>query len=288
MSFASLQSSSASAEAISLAAQCPSLVSKVLESSELSVASYPLSVRTFVDCLQSERKVVSKLLLTCFEVFTDTSPASAVARATGGVFGHQFNLATILLPGGHSTHVRVDYYAAPPHGADSRLVVSLSDSHAALAAGGHLLSRVAAPSASVCASPPTLSALASLLAIADKRLAVRPYSVLGYNCFWMTDMLYNTLARRYAEHWLAVGGLTPDAPLRRFLRGEAGALQTAIACATPDETARRWAQLAGNVVRGIQVVLTQHSGPGRFVMHDAEVAEWAREWNKAEKAAASK
>lgn len=286
MSFASLQSSSASAEAISLAAQCSGLVSKVLESSELSTASYPLSVRTFVDCLQTERKIASELLLTCFEVFTDISPASAVARATGGVFGHQFNLATILLPGGKSTHVRVDYYAAPPHGAHSRLVVSLNDKHDTLAAGAHLLARVAAPSAS--ASPPTLGALTSLLDIADKRLAVRPYSVFGYNCFWMTDMLFYTLARRYAAHWLAAGHLTPDAPLRQFLRGKVGALQTAIACATPNEAARWWGQLAGNVVRGIQVVLTQNSGPGRFVMHDAEVAEWGREWDEAEKAAASK
>lgn len=288
MSFASLQSASASAEAISLAAQCSGLISKVLESSELSTASYPLSVRTFVDCLQTERKAASELLLTFFEVFTDISPASAVARATGGVFGHQFNLASILLPGGKSTHIRVDYYAAPPHGATSRLVVSLSDKHDELAAGGRLLSRVAARSPSVSASPPTLGALTSLLDIADKHLAVRPYSVLGYNCFWMTDMLFYTLARRYAAHWLATGHLTPDAPLRQYLRGEVGALQTAIACATPNEAARWWGQLAGNVVRGIQVVLTQNSGPGRFVMHDAEVAEWGREWDEVEKAAASK
>lgn len=104
----------------------------------------------------------------------------------------------------------------------------------------------------------------------------------------MTDMLFYTLARRYAAHWLAAGHLTPDPPLRRFLRGEVGALQTAIACATPNEAARCWGQLAGTVVRGIQVVLTQNSWPGRFVMHDAEVAEWGREWDEAEKAAASK
>lgn len=34
------------------------------------------------------------------------------------------------------------------------------------------------------------------------------------------------------------------------------------------------------------MALMQDSGPGRFVMHDAEVAELAREWDEAEKAAA--
>ncbi len=66
---------------------------------------------------------------------------------------------------------------------------------------------------------------------------------------------------------LAAGRLTLDAPLRRFLRGELGALQTAVSCTTPNEAARWWGQPAGNVVRVIQVVLTQNSGPGRFVMH---------------------
>ncbi|KAI0366142.1 hypothetical protein BV20DRAFT_1038516 [Pilatotrama ljubarskyi] len=270
MSLPSLESSSpASSQAISLASQSAALVSDVLEFSGLSTASFPISFRKFVECIRP-RPQPGTFPVSCFEIYKDTSASSSVRQATMGILGHQFNVATVLLLSGRKTHIRADYWAEVPPGASSRLVLIYNDDHAALTKDAHLISREK--------SGPTLESLAALFDVADKRLGSKPYGVFGRNCFWMTDMLFYTMAWKYSAHWLA-GALTPEAPLKRYLRGEVGALEAAIACATPSEAARWWARWSGNAVRGIQVFFTQN-GPDRFMMHDDEVADWIRAWDE--------
>ncbi|KAH9856677.1 hypothetical protein C2E23DRAFT_940105 [Lenzites betulinus] len=232
----------------------------------------------FAECLRAQSSAAN-LLITCCELFKDTAPDSAVVRATMGILGHQYNVATVTLPDGRQTHIRADYYAVPPPGCSSRLLVACNDNHDELTRGGHLISRIAAPPRpDTGTGAPTLQGLGALFDVAHTRLGDRPYDLFGRNCFWMTDMLFYTVARRYARYWLA-GAPTPEEPLRRYLRGEAGALGTAVACATPDEAARFWATLGGNVVRGIQVFFSGgHEKSDRFMMHDQEVTEWIEEW----------
>ncbi|KAI0822560.1 hypothetical protein BC628DRAFT_1412271 [Trametes gibbosa] len=286
----SLSSNSSSSpkwlKAITLASQSCALIKDALELSELSIASFPLPFVKFAECLRAQPDA-TKILITCCELFKDTSPDSAVVRATMGALGHQFNVATVTLPDGRQTHIRADYYAEPPPGCSSRLVVACNDNHGELTKHGHLISRIAAPTTlrdRECPPDraPTLRDLGLLLDIAHTRLGNRPYDLLGRNCFWMTDMLFYTFARRHAAYWRA-GTQTPEAPLQRYLREEAGVLETAIACATPDQFARF---IAGEAERerGARDTGLLHAGGGdqldRFMMHDQEVAEWIKEWER--------
>ncbi|KAI0645496.1 hypothetical protein C8Q79DRAFT_696556 [Trametes meyenii] len=272
MSFNSLSSSSAaSVQAITLASQASALVSDALEFSRLSTASYPTSFETFAESilLQPRAKVFP---IICIETFKDTSPDSLVIQATGGLLGHQYTVATVLLPDGRTSHIRADYYAT------TRLGIMLADDHGALTKGGHLISRLALPRTCSARNGPTLDALAALLRVAHLRLGNRAYDIFGRNCFWMTDLLFYCLARKFSAAWLT-GTATPEEPLRRYLRGEMGVLEAAISSATPDPAARWWAQISGNAVRGIQAFFTQNH-PDRFLMHDDEVKEWINAWDK--------
>ncbi|KAI0351726.1 hypothetical protein OH77DRAFT_1429300 [Trametes cingulata] len=214
----------ASLQAASRASQSSALVSDVLEFSGLSSESFPLSFRPFVNCVR-QLSGAGNLLVSCFEIYKDTSPSSAVVKATMGVLGHQFNVATVLLPSGRKTHIRADFWAEPPRCASSRLALVFNDDHAALTTDGHLISRIGDPIAPQPAQEergPTLESLACLFGVADKRLGSTPYDLFGRNYFWMTDMLFYAMARRYSAHCLA-GTRTPEAPLSEYLRGRAGA-----------------------------------------------------------------
>lgn len=289
---ASLLASSASAsssDAATLASQSCALISDVLESSKLNTASYPLSTAKFARYLR-EQHIAPSLPLKCVETFKDTSPTSAVVQATQGVLGHQFTVITVLLPRKRETHIKVDYWATPPSGSDSQLVVRLSDDHDSLTPHCTRISCISAPPPSAgsipCGAAPTLATLAELLIIAHGRLAVRQYHVLGYNCMWMTDMLFYTLASRHAAHWLT-GSQTPEAPIKRYLRSRSGAFDTAIACAAPDEATQWWLALVGKAVRAIEVAVTHECGEGRYVMHDTEVSSWVEELDRGMEKASS-
>ncbi|KAI9000658.1 hypothetical protein BD414DRAFT_532503 [Trametes punicea] len=281
MSFASSSSSSsASLQAASLAAQSSALVSDVLEFSTLSTASYPVAFAKFAEAISSQPLSWRSLPIIAFETIKDTSPLSATVRSTLGLFGHQYNIATVLLPDGRQTHLRADFFAVPPLGSSSRLGILIADDYDALTKDGQRLSRVAARSPATTCDGPTLDTLAALFSVADAQLGSRPYDVFGRNCFWMTDSLFYSVAKRFAAHWLAPSAeLAPREPLERFLRGECGPLETAIACGTPDEAARFWAGVAGTVVRGIQMFFNP-SGPHQFKSHRSELEEWIAAWNR--------
>ncbi|EIW57208.1 uncharacterized protein TRAVEDRAFT_48255 [Trametes versicolor FP-101664 SS1] len=200
MSYASSSSAgspSATSLIITLYSQFCALISEVLEFSKLSIATYPLPMNEWIECLQ--RQPLSRaLFLIRFEVYMDTAPSSTVVRITGGRLGHQYNVFTIGLPDGRRTHIRVDYRDAPiALESSSRLDVSLSDLHASLTKDSRLISRIAAPTqAAAEEAGPSLAALTSLFTVAYEHHIPRPYSVVGYNCFWMTDMLFYATARR--------------------------------------------------------------------------------------------
>lgn len=280
---ASFSSSSnpAVSTALSLAAQSSVLVSDVLEFSMLNTASFPVSFRQLAETILTQPSVNRSLAVIAFETLKDTSPLSATVRATLGMMGHQFNIATVLMPDGRKTHIRADYYALPPPGCSSRLSILMDDDYGRLTKDSQLLSRVAVP-----ADPrekrgaPTLGVLASLLKVADNRLGSFAYGLFGRNCFWMTDLLFYSVARRFSSTWLAEGvEVYPRGPLERFLRGGCGVLETAVACGTPDEAARFWARSVGTAIRGIQAFFTRDAAD-RFVMHDQELEEWVKEWDK--------
>ncbi|OJT10750.1 hypothetical protein TRAPUB_12733 [Trametes pubescens] len=245
-------SSTSSPKDISLAFQSSRLISDAVESSGPSTASSsvrrglpgPLSMTKFVNFMRADPASAS-LLLISLELCKDTSTPSSVRDATAGVFNHEFNLVD---------GKRVSHIEARP-------------------------SKVGSSSSNA----PSLSGLLSLFAIANKRASLQPYEVLGRNCYWMGDMLFYTLAKRYTVHWLS-GTLTPDEPLRRYLLGKDGILGTAILCAQPNGSpAVQWFTfVAVFVVRGIQTVLTQNE-PGKFVMHDEEAIKWNKEWEEKEK-----
>ncbi len=262
---------------ITLASRSCALISEVFAFSELSAVTYPLPMDKWIECLQ--RQPISKaLFLISFDIYMDTASSSVVVRATAGVLGHQYNVFTIGLPDGRKTHIRVDYRDTPiVLGSETRLDVSLSDDHAALTKDSRLISRIVAPTrAAAEKSGPSLAALTSLFTVAYKRHIPRPYSVTGYNCFWMTDMLFYAIARRYEALWIA-GRHKPDEPLRRYLRREAGVLDTAVSCATEKEGARRFAMWTGSTWRRIQVWATQNRDD-RVMMHDDEVTLWITKW----------
>lgn len=272
--------STSSPDAVTRASQSCALISEVLDPSKLNTASYPLSTAKFARYLR-EQRIAPSLPLKCVETYKDTSPASAVGQATQGVLGHQFIIITILLPRARETHVKVDYWAMPPSGSDSQLVVRLSDDHYSLTHRCTRISCISAPLPSPAPSTgaaPTLATLAELLIVAHGRLAVRQYHILGYNCMWMTDMLFYTLALRHAEHWLT-GSQTPEAPIKRYLRSKTGAFDTAVACLAPDEATQWWVALAGKAVRAVEVAVTHGCGEGRYMMHDTEVFSWVGELN---------
>ncbi|OSC97738.1 hypothetical protein PYCCODRAFT_1114086 [Trametes coccinea BRFM310] len=266
---------------MSLAAQSSALVSDVLEFSALCTASYPIPFTTFTDCVFSMPLVQRGLAIIAFETLKDTSPLSATVRATFGLLGHQYNLVTVLLPDGRKTHIRADYYAVPPPGSSSRLSLLIDDDYGRLTRNSQLLSRLATPG-----TPGnffTLGGLAWLLHTAGQQMRGRPYDVFGRNCFWMTDSLFYSVAKRFAASWLKpTAELTPRGPLERFLRGGCGVVEVAVACRTPDEAARFWARSVANVVRGIQM-LFHTGGAHAFKGHDQELDEWIANWKRAEK-----
>ncbi|KAI0661814.1 hypothetical protein C8Q70DRAFT_1052122 [Cubamyces menziesii] len=267
--------------ALSLAAQSSALVSDVLEFSMMNTASFPISFRQLAETILAQPLVNRSLPVIAFETLKDTSPLSATVRATLGLMGHQFNIATVLMPNGKKTHIRADYYAVPAPGCSSRLSILLDDDYGRLTTDSQVLSRVAVP-----ADPKqkrdalTLDTLASLLKVADNRLGSSPYDVFGRNCFWLTDLLFYSVARRFSPAWLAEGAeLAPRGPLERFLRGGCGVLETAVACGTPDEAARFWARSVGTAIRGIQAFFTRDASD-RLMMHDQELDVWIEEWKK--------
>ncbi|KAI0331825.1 hypothetical protein GY45DRAFT_1210571, partial [Cubamyces sp. BRFM 1775] len=194
----SSSSSPAVSTALSVAAQSSVLVSDVLEFSALNTASFPVSFRQLAETILAQPLVNRSLAVIAFETLKDTSPLSATVRATLGMMGHQFNIATVLMPDGRKTHIRADYYAVPPLGCSSRLSILMDDNYGRLTKDSQLLSRVAVPQAAGSKEnrgAPTLGMLASLLQVADNRLGSSAYDLLGRNCFWMTDLLFYSVAR---------------------------------------------------------------------------------------------
>ncbi|KAI0660916.1 hypothetical protein C8Q70DRAFT_752164 [Cubamyces menziesii] len=275
MGFASLSSSSNPkfSKALSLAGQTSVLVSDVLEFSALNTASFPVSSRQFVETIQSQPLANRDLPVIAFETLQDTSSSSATVRATQGLLGHQFNIATVLMPDRRKTHIRTDYYAVPPAGCPSRLAVLIGDDYRGLTKDSKLLSRVAVPADPVkYRDAPTIDMLASLLNVADTRLKRVAYDLFGRNCLWMSDLLFYSVVRQYRSAWLAEGAeLVPREPLERYMRGRCGIRETAAACGTLNNAVSFWAQLAAAVIRYIAI---SQDAP------DKELAEWVEAWDQ--------
>ncbi|KAI0760950.1 hypothetical protein BD413DRAFT_593179 [Trametes elegans] len=91
----------------------------------------------------------------------------------------------------------------------------------------------------------------------------------------MCDLLFYSVARRRTPpaRWLA----DPPAPLGRFLRGEAGVREAALAASAPHEPVRRWVEAVGDAVRVLWVAIGWAEREGGM-MPDDEVAVVVREW----------
>ncbi|CDO74516.1 hypothetical protein BN946_scf184979.g71 [Trametes cinnabarina] len=275
---ASSHFSSSSLAAISLAAQSAALVSDALDFCALSTASYPVSMETFTDCIFAQPLVKRALSIVAFETLKDISPLSATVRATLGLLGHQYNLATILLDDGRKTHIRVDYFAIPLPNTSSRLSLHIDDDYKRLTRDSKLLSRLA--TTGLAPTFLTLGGLSALFRVAQQKAAHCPYDVFSRNCFWMTDSLFYSVAKRDTRVWLAPGmELTPRGPLERFLRGEDGVVDAAVACGTPNEAARFWARSTAHVVRSIHMFFNR-GGAHQSRGHDQELDEWIAQWKR--------
>ncbi|OJT15000.1 hypothetical protein TRAPUB_8443 [Trametes pubescens] len=272
------------------AAQRSALIQDVLRDPALSRAHYPISFATFAAACQRLQPTAATIPVTCVEIYKMTWSSNALVQATTGFLGHQYIVATVLLPDGRSTYIKADFLAED-HPCGSKLILTFDDDRDALTADSYSLSRMVSPNPwtpgeqgenGAKPSGPSLADLATLFGVADARLGTRPYRVLSRNCLWMTDTLFYTLAQRYATHWLA-GELTPNVPLRLYLLGAAGALETAIACTLAGDAARRCTWCAAYVVRWVHVQGTWgKAGADRYLMHDEEIADWMREWDECE------
>ncbi|KAI0635573.1 hypothetical protein C8Q77DRAFT_578195 [Trametes polyzona] len=252
--------------------QCSALISEVI-----NTLSGPISVGSFARACRALPPRLQAIPVVSIGIYKKTWSTNWLVQTTTGFLGHQYVVATVRLPSGRETHIKADYH---PYTA-SKFVLSFYDDPIA-PDGDKPLSRLAAPSA---ASPldadvdvPTLGSLASLFAVAQSHVGSRPYRVLGRNCLWMSDALFYTVARRYAPYWLR-GAPSPDGLLRRYLRGDAGVLETAVACTLPYPAARLCAWWAAYAVRWAHVRYTAgRSGADRYAMHDQEVVNWIWEW----------
>lgn len=270
------------------AAQRSALIQDGIMDQELSHARYPISFATFAAACQRLQPTAATIRVTCVEIYKMTWSSCALVQTTTGFLGHQYIVATARLPDGRSTYIKADYLTED-HPCGSKLILTFNDNRNALTADSYTLSRMVSPDSWAAGercgteaepSAPSLADLASLLGVASARLGTRPYRVLSRNCLWMADTLFYALARRYATHWLA-GDLTPTAPLRLYLLGEAGVLETAIACTLSGEAAWRYARWAAYAVRWVHVQSNWgEAGAGRYMMHDEEVADWVREWDE--------
>lgn len=269
------------------AAQHSALIQDVLRDPELSRARFPISFATFAAACQRLQPAAVTIPVTCVEIYKTTWSSNALVQTTTGFLGHQYIVATVLLPDGRCTYIKADYLTED-HPCGSKLILTFNDDRNALTEDSYILSRMVSPDpwalgeqggAGAHPSGPSLADLASLFSVADARLGTRPYRVLSRNCLWMTDTLFYALARRYATHWLA-GDLTPNAPLRLYL-GAAGVLETAIACTLAGGAARRCAWWTAYTVRWVHVQSTWgKAGADRYMMHDEEVADWVSEWGE--------
>ncbi|EJF55665.1 hypothetical protein DICSQDRAFT_164197 [Dichomitus squalens LYAD-421 SS1] len=112
---------------------------------------------------------------------------------------------------------------------------------------------------------PSLDALAQLLDIIQQR--VGRYDVHGRNCLWLADLVLFGSALKFSKHWLAEGRISPDQPIRQYLRGEIDVLAATTQCFLPPGLP--W--WLGNVYAALGKTF------GAFNMHD-EVANVVREW----------
>ncbi|KAI0661813.1 hypothetical protein C8Q70DRAFT_1052121 [Cubamyces menziesii] len=269
---------------LSRVCQSTALVQEVLSYSELNYASYPVAFNTFAGCVRMQPASLRTIQVIAFETFKETYPSTVTVRRTFGLYGHQYNVATVLLPDGRRTYIKINYYVKPPPGCTSLLIVTLSDDYSDFTRHTVLLSRVAAnPSQDQAMAPCglTLATLASLFEVACAQLGPHPYDLFGRNCFWMADLLFYSVAKRFGARWLDGGELTPRLPLERFLREECGIVETAIACAVPSRygLVRVALWVFAVVVRAL-LVWYYGNGPGRFLMQDDELAEWVEMWLK--------
>ncbi|KAH9856678.1 hypothetical protein C2E23DRAFT_808568 [Lenzites betulinus] len=269
------------------ASQSSALARDALAPSELVALSYPISYLTFSQIIANEPKAAT-IPVSCVEIYKLRWSTIPIVQATTGFLGHQYVIATVTLADGRNTYIKADYLVEDHPCASSRLIITFNDDHNALTRDTHLISRIVSPLECYQAfRGPSLAAFATLLGIADTRLGTRPYRVLGRNCLWMSDILFYTLARRYADHWLA-GNPTPAAPLRRYLRGQAGALETAVACTLTRRTARSCGWWTAYVLRWAHVLCTAtQTGADRYLMYDDEIVDWMLEWDEAQAGADS-
>ncbi|KAH9885824.1 hypothetical protein C8Q73DRAFT_795674 [Cubamyces lactineus] len=272
---------------LSRVCQSTALVQEVLDNSQLNCASYPVAFSTFASCVRMQPASLRSIPVIAFETFKETDPSTLTVQRTFGLYGHQYIVATVLLPDGRRTYIKIDYYVSPPPGCTSLLIVTLSDDYTDFTRGTELLSRVAVyPSQdqTIARCGLTLATLASLFEVANEQLGPHPYDLLGRNCFWITDLLFYSVARRFGDHWLSDGGeLTLRLPLTRFLSGECGIVETAIACAVPSRygVVRSLLWLFAVLVRAL-LVWYYGNGLGRFVTQDEELAEWIELWLEAD------
>ncbi|KAI0671378.1 hypothetical protein C8Q78DRAFT_972920, partial [Trametes maxima] len=245
----------------------------------LSTGLYPMTFAAFVAGIKTCPK---HFPVTSFQILRDVARDSLVMQNTLGFCAHRYIVAGVLLPDGRTLYIRADYYITPIPRTSSRLGVILAYDYETITRDSELIAHLAISQFAVTTTygGPTLDALAFLLDVADARVAASPFGVVGRNCYWLADVLFCCMARGFDVHWLA-GCQIPATPLRRYLLGDAGALEMSIACTMPpNKILRRAIWWGETALRGLQVLVTLYS-PNRSLMHDDEVADWIRAWEAA-------
>ncbi|KAH9856681.1 hypothetical protein C2E23DRAFT_451790 [Lenzites betulinus] len=287
------------------------LICDELYSFTLSTAEYPMPFADFAADIRSHPKA-STLPITCFEMYMEASPSGKARLLTMLTVGHQYIVATVLLPDGRKTYIKADYMSDTLFGGKSRLEVSLGDHYAKLTRASSLVSRISSPpqspppgwgpngTHSTTPPPPppgpSLADLATLFEIADQRICTQKYNFFGHNCIWMAEMLFYTLARQFDTHWLA-GVSSPAWLVQKFLRAEMTAAEVVDTVAligssssllpsiilssdSPGEALFKLAIGVGSRVARETLASLEESAMGKrpYLMHDDEMKIWIEMW----------
>ncbi|PCH43595.1 hypothetical protein WOLCODRAFT_75634 [Wolfiporia cocos MD-104 SS10] len=211
----------------------------------------------FANAVENARQSLRAAPVTAVVSYKIIDPNDQLLRNTLWLFSHQFVVMSIHLKDG-PTFIRID------HGPDGQYV-SFANSWDALQAGAAELGRLSKERQSVHTGP-SLDALASLLRIVHAR--THGYDVFSRNCFWMTETILFSMARKYSDHWLN-GRTSPDA-LQRYARGQLDALTCATDLSIWHPVGRAIGRTFFGVTRASQSFFTA-SVPDRLVPQDAEI-----------------
>jgi len=152
-------------------------------------------------------------------------------RHTLGVFGHRFVIAAARYANGTIIYVRVDFYQSGD-GTVSQPVRCSRDRDILIPEESRPVMKLT--SANNGSSAPTLDTFASLLEVIYLR--TRQYDVLKRNCYWHTEKIVFSMAKKYADYWQG-GDIYPQ-ELSTYMNGQTDGAHAGIAVGMPS-VARR-------------------------------------------------